>query len=88
MGSAKAAAVETGPRPPFSLARRRSADASAPIASVLLEEGEVVGDADQRPTVTGERDDGAVPKHGVDGAALVAELAQVAAAEHKPIKAA
>src|SRR4029450_1623232 len=63
-----------------SLARHLDAN-TTPVAGVLLEEGELVGDADQRPAVTGQPDDRAASEDGVGGAALVAEPAQVAAAE-------
>jgi hypothetical protein len=42
---------------------------------VLLEESDVVSDTDQRPRVPRQRDNGAVPEDGVDGAAVAAMLA-------------
>jgi len=52
---------------------RSLADVGSSVVCVLIDEVEVVGDADEQPAVAGDGDDGAVAEDRVDGSALEAE---------------
>jgi hypothetical protein len=54
----------------------------SPVVGVLIEECEVVGNPDQRTAVAGKNHHRAAAEDRVDGATLIAELAEVRPAEN------